>query len=117
MDAMEMQAMLMIGRVDEVDAHAISLAHTEGGAGDAPIVGPGRIENAGSDLNQFSGGDEPVGMESLAVGQRLDLSSVVVGQDLRRIEAVLGVIHLADDVSHGHEHRHGHGHGIAVWLC
>src|SRR5947209_13793902 len=42
MDAVEMNAVLVIAGVEELDAHPVALAHTNRRPGDAAVIGPDR---------------------------------------------------------------------------
>ena len=113
MDAVEMHRVRMRAVVPEDDPQPLALLGAERRPGHAAVVGPGREHDARRDLDLLVLGRDLEGPQRAPVGQRRDRAGLPVGQHCRRIEAVAGVVDLAD-----RDHR-AVGGAVAGrrWLC
>jgi hypothetical protein len=84
-NAMKVDAMQVVGGIDQSDADPIAFTRANGWAGDAPVVDPGWVADAGCDLNRFGLSDECILAQCLAVWQAAYRAIVEVGQNVRRI--------------------------------
>ena len=96
MDAVEMHRVRMRAVVLEDDPQPVAFGRAQRRAGHAAVVGPGREHDARRDLDLLVLGDDLEGPQRAAVGQRRDRAGLPVGQHRGRIEAVAGVVDLAD---------------------
>ena len=85
-----------VAGVEEADAQPVALGRAQGRTGHAAIVGPGRKEHAGRDLDLLIDRGDLELAQPPAVGQGRHDAGVPVAEDGMGIEAVTGVIDLAD---------------------
>src|SRR5947207_5137666 len=107
-DAMEMNAVLMIAGVDELDPHAVALIHAQGRPGDAAVVGPGRELQSGNDFNDRVLRNNRVFSQRLTIRQLVDPSGIEVSQYFGGVKTVFRVVHFTDN--RGHQVM-----SVAVW--
>ena len=97
MNAVEMHRMRMGAAIVEPDAQALAFGAAQGRARHAAIIGPAGEFDARRDFEfVVDRGDRPFA-DNAAVGIGGDGARVPVGEDRMRIEAVLGVVDLADN--------------------
>ena len=95
-DAVEVHRVRMGAFVAEDDPQPVAFGRANGRARHPPVVGPGREEEAGGDLDLLVLADDLVGAERAAVGKLRHRSRVPVRQHGGRIEAVAGAVHVPD---------------------
>src|SRR5688572_14331468 len=105
MDPMEVDRVRVIRCVDEVDPDAVPFRGLDRGPGYTSVVGPGREEDPGGNLDVFDCGDELVLAHGAAGAILRDLAAVEVGQDLVRVESVADVVDGADRAVTAVTHR------------
>ena len=101
MDAVKVDAVLVVAGVDEVDADPVALPRANGRAGNAPVVRPGQILQPRDDLDRVVQGDQPVLAQGLPVRQHADRTAIEIGQRGCWVKPVPGVI----DLPYDHRHR------------
>src|SRR5262249_27305683 len=79
MDTVKVNAVLVVADIDEPDPHPVALAYTNGWAGNASVIGPGRELKPRHDFNGLVLGYERVLAQRLAAGQDADVAAVEVG--------------------------------------
>src|SRR5687767_2835478 len=100
MDAVKMDAVRMIAGVEEVETNAITLAHADRRSGNPAVVGPGGELHPGYDLDRLVLDAEGVLVKRLTVRHGGDHARVEIGENARRVEAILYMVHFADDGGH-----------------
>ena len=95
-DAVEVHRVRVGALVAEDDPQPVAFGRANGRAGHPPVVGPGREEEAGGDLDLLVLADHLVAAECAAARKLRHRSRVPVRQHGIGIEAVAGAVHVPD---------------------
>ena len=95
-DAVEVHGVRVRAVVAEDDPHPLALGDAQARARHPAVVGPGREEEPGRDLDLLVLADDLERAQRAAIRQRRDRAGVPVGEERCGVEAVAGVVDLAD---------------------
>ena len=94
-EAMEVHRVRVLGAVGEVDPQQLALAAAKRRAGNAPVVGPGLVMDAGRDLDLLVRRHQLPLAQHAAAGQAPGRPEVEIAQHVAGVKAVGRVVHLA----------------------